>query len=119
MKYWMHQLLVILVVCAIGQSPQAQSVVVGGGRAISKADLAKAEHVNRVNSILAAFGGCTAKNLTLISGTVKVVEGLSLTYSVAFVVNGTSRGCELSAWERPWLEKSDPANAHIYTTKCN
>lgn len=48
----------------------------------------------------------------------QIVSGKLYKYAVEFDVDGSSKLCKLSSWERPWLEKKDPTEAYKYTVSC-
>uniref|UniRef100_A0A182JY56 Cysteine proteinase n=1 Tax=Anopheles christyi TaxID=43041 RepID=A0A182JY56_9DIPT len=96
-----------------------RSVVPGGSRSLSKDELAATEHVERVDKILVSNGGSKeSSNARIVSGTVQIVSGKLYKYAVEFSVDGSSKLCKLSSWERPWLEEKNPTEAYQYTVSC-
>ncbi|XP_061503275.1 uncharacterized protein LOC1273088 isoform X1 [Anopheles gambiae] len=96
-----------------------RSVVPGGSRSLSQDELAAAEHLERVDKILVSSGGSKeSSNARIVSGTVQIVSGKLYKYAVEFDVDGSSKLCKLSSWERPWLVKKDPTEAYKYTVSC-
>uniref|UniRef100_A0A182SD90 Cystatin domain-containing protein n=1 Tax=Anopheles maculatus TaxID=74869 RepID=A0A182SD90_9DIPT len=91
----------------------------GGSRSLSQDELAATEHIERVDKILVSNGGSKeSSNARIVSGTVQIVAGKLYKYAVEFSVDGNSKLCKLSSWERPWLEEKDPEEAYKYTVSC-
>ncbi|XP_050067983.1 uncharacterized protein LOC126556639 [Anopheles maculipalpis] len=91
----------------------------GGSRSLSKDELVATEHIERVDKILVSNGGTKeSSNARIVSGTVQIVAGKLYKYAVEFNVDGSTKLCKLSSWERPWLEEKDPEEAYKYTVSC-
>lgn len=90
----------------------------GSSRVLTAEELQHDEHVNRISKILDSDAGVNPQDPKVLNGTVQLVAGTSYTYFIAYQVNGEERVCSLNAWERPWLEEKDPAEAYKYTVKC-
>ncbi|XP_053680685.1 uncharacterized protein LOC128731580 [Anopheles nili] len=93
--------------------------VSGGSRSLTQEELTDNEHIQRVDKILVSNGGPKGSpNARIVSGTVQVVSGKIYKYAVEFDVDGGSKLCKLSSWERPWLEEKNPTDAYKYTVSC-
>lgn len=102
-----------------GKARTRRSVVPGGSRSLSQDELTAAEHIERVDKILVSNGGSKeSSNARIVSGTVQIVSGKLYKYAVEFNVDGSSKLCKLSSWERPWLENKEPTEAYKYTVSC-
>ncbi|XP_053689149.1 uncharacterized protein LOC128738210 [Sabethes cyaneus] len=139
MKYWKGKILVIVIVCLIGvfgddtSSESSENITTtqvlavsrpplggfGGIATIRREDLTKEEHVKRIDAIFAASGGDKPNNPKIVSGTEQLVSGSKYVYTISYAANGDCQICEISVWERPWLEQTEPEKAYIYENKCN
>ncbi|XP_053687180.1 uncharacterized protein LOC128736719 [Sabethes cyaneus] len=117
------QILALVIVLSVGMiqmTPRTPRQLPGGSaRPIPLEELKQDEHINRVNRIFAASGGYKPAKPEILSGTVQLVAGSRYVYTVSFLVNGESQVCDISAWERPWLEEVEPNDAYKYENKCN
>uniref|UniRef100_A0A2M3Z104 Putative cysteine proteinase n=1 Tax=Anopheles braziliensis TaxID=58242 RepID=A0A2M3Z104_9DIPT len=97
-----------------------RSAIPGSVRALTDDELVNSEHVQRVDKILVANAGSVDSSKSrIVSGTVQTVQGKLYKYAVEFELDGgIPKVCKLSAWERPWLEKSNPTEAYHYTVRC-
>ncbi|XP_055628168.1 uncharacterized protein LOC129769737 isoform X2 [Toxorhynchites rutilus septentrionalis] len=96
-----------------------RSICAGCPSGLSPEELDKSEHTERINKILTGTGGVTQNKPEIINGTSQVVAGIKYIYFIGYNVENVRRVCELTAWERPWLEESDPNNAYIYSSRCD
>ncbi|XP_021694158.1 uncharacterized protein LOC23687573 isoform X2 [Aedes aegypti] len=101
-------------------SRSKRSICAGCPSALSPNDLQDVEHKQRVNKILLANvvgsqGELESLSPQIINATSKVVQGTLYTYFVSFKLQGAHQICELTAWERPWLDDSE---AYKYTASC-